>query len=66
LTPWCDKASQTMEFSSTDPNVLREKAKNYRRLAQEADHLELIGKLLRMADEIEIEANRRLITPSEA
>jgi hypothetical protein len=48
-----------MEFSSTDPIVLREQAKNYRRLAQQADHLELIGKLLRMADETEVEANRR-------
>ena len=42
----------------SDAADLREHAKNCRRLAQEADHLDAIRKLLRMADEFDVEADR--------
>ena len=40
------------------PGSFRRRARECRALAQEADHLEAIGKLLKMADEFDREADR--------
>ena len=45
-------------MTGKDATALREHATNCRRLAQEADHLDAIRELLRMANDSDLEADR--------